>query len=493
MLSKSSFIKGSQCQKYLYLNTFHKELKDKLSNSQQAIFLQGNKVGELAQGLFPNGINLKPEVYSDVDKSVNKTKDALSDNNTVFYEPAFIYDEVFCAVDILVKESKSNSYIGYEVKSSTEIKSTYILDAAIQYYLLTNSGIKLNDFFIVYINNEYVKQGELDINQLFIKKSVLEQILGLQLLIPAKIKELKAVLDTKDIPNIDIGVHCSNPNDCEFIGHCWKNIPDYSLFDIAQLRANKKFELYNRGIIELKQIPKSFTLNDKQWQQVDCELNKKTIIDRKSIKTFIEQIEFPIRFLDFETFQNAIPIYDNSRAYQQMASQYSLHTLISKDNNALEHSDFLAKTNGLDPRIDFIHHLINDCGNVGDILIYNIAFERSVIEGLIKDFPEYEMPLQRIIDRLKDLMIPFRERMYYTPEMKGSYSIKKVLPALCPELSYKGLEISEGGTASAVFASMVDGSFEGDVDKTRRALLSYCELDTFAMYKIYDKLKSVLK
>ena len=258
----------------------------------------------MAQGLFPNGVNLKPEHYADIDKSVERTKEAIQNGTKTLYEPAFIYEEVYCAVDILVKES--SDYVGYEVKSSTEIKDTFILDASIQYYVLTNSGIKLNDFFIVYINNQYVKQGKLDINQLFTKVSIFEQVLGLQDLIPAKIKELKEVLNKKEAPNMGIGIHCSNPYSCEFIGHCWKNVPEYSVFDIANLRAFKKFELYDQDITELKEIPKTFPLNDKQWQQVDCELNNKTIIDKNGIKKFIEQLEFPIRFsLQYLFFQIA--------------------------------------------------------------------------------------------------------------------------------------------------------------------------------------------
>jgi hypothetical protein len=183
----------------------------------------------------------------------------------------------------------------------------------------------------------------------------------------------------------------------------------------------------------------------------------------------------------------AVPIFDNTRPYQQFVFQYSLHVQ-DKPNGELKHYEYLAQADGTDPRIGFVEQLIKDCGTTGDVIVYNAGFERGKLNDLIEVFPQYHKQLQAIIDRIVDLMIPFRERWYYLPEMRGSYSIKQVLPALVPELSYKDLEISEGGTASNTFAEMVMGSFWGDIQKTRNDLLEYCKLDTYAMVKILEKL-----
>ena len=155
----------------------------------------------------------------------------------------------------------------------------------------------------------------------------------------------------------------------------------------------------------------------------------------------------------------------------------------------LKFQEFLAETNGEDPRIQFIDHLIADCGNSGDVMVYNIGFERGKLFDLNGFSPEHKTALLNIVSRLKDLMIPFRERWYYTPEMQGSYSIKKVLPALVPELSYQDLAIQEGGTASNTFSAMLQGNFNGDVEQTRKDLLAYCALDTLAMVRILGKLR----
>lgn len=188
---------------------------------------------------------------------------------------------------------------------------------------------------------------------------------------------------------------------------------------------------------------------------------------------------------------SAIPIYDNTRPYQQFVFQYSLH-ILPEENGVLSHSEYLAETTtNKDPRIGFVKQVIKDCGTSGDILVYNIGFERGKLNNLISLFPEDANKINNIINRLKDLMIPFQKRWYYTPEMKGSYSIKYVLPALVPDLSYQDLEIKEGGTASTVFAQMASGEFTGDYEKTRKDLLAYCKLDTYAMVKIFEVLTKV--
>ncbi len=488
VLSKSTFVKGMQCRKALYLNKFHKELKEEISSQQEAVFEQGTKVGELAQSLFPGGVDCTPESYFNFQEAVIRTRKEIEKGTKIIYEAAFQFNGVLAALDILVKVK--SGWKAYEVKSSTSITETYHLDATIQYYTITNSGIDLKDISIVYINNEYIKKGPVDIKKLFKIESVKENVLQLLPGIPNQVDELKKVLTQKNVPSIDIGPHCGSPYPCDFAGHCWKHIPDYSIFNISNLREKKKFDLYNRNVINFIDIPADFPLNENQWMQVNSELNNKIIIDKNKISKFLNGLKYPLYFLDFETFKTAVPIFDNSRPYQQLVFQYSLHVLQGKDSE-LEHKEYLAKVDGTDPRLEFIENLINDCGKKGDILVYNIGFERGKLNDLAESFPQYSKEISSIIDRLKDLMIPFQQRWYYTPAMQGSYSIKKVLPALVPELSYDNLNIGEGETASNTFASMLTGSFEGDVEQTRKDLLAYCKLDTLAMVKILDKLKGI--
>ena len=231
------------------------------------------------------------------------------------------------------------------------------------------------------------------------------------------------------------------------------------------------------------------SLNANQVLQVESEVNGTTHIETDQIRGFVKELSYPLYFLDFETINPAVPIYDGSKPYQQLVFQYSLH-IQETPTSELKHREYLADPNK-DPRIGFIEQLINDCGTIGDVLVYNISFERGKLNDLAEVFPIYSKAIKDIVIRLKDLMMPFQKKWYYTPEMKGSYSIKFVLPALVPELSYNELEIKEGGKASNTFLSMVNGSFKGDEAKVRSQLLEYCKLDTYAMVKILERLKKV--
>ncbi|WP_019670809.1 DUF2779 domain-containing protein [Eudoraea adriatica] len=489
LLSKSTFLRGLQCEKSLYLYKHYYELKDEVSTQQQAIFDQGTEVGLLAQELFPGGKDASPSSHFKMHEAVLKTREFLEEGETIIYEATFQYNGVLAALDILVKDEEG--WKAYEVKSSTSVKEVNIPDAAVQYYTIVNSGIDLVDISIVHINNQYVKQGPIDIHQLFNIESVYDRVMALQPKIPLEVERLKNVVQKDTVPDIDIGPHCDKPYTCDFKGYCWQHIPEYSIFNISNLRVNKKFELYDQGILTLEEINLTqVTFGTHQHLQVEREQNGETHIEHDKIREFIKDLNYPLYHLDFETTGAAVPIYDNSKPYQQLPFQYSLH--IEQEDGGIEHREFLAEADrDRDPRIGFIENLIKDLGTKGDILVYNQGFEEGKLKDLQKVFPRLDQEIDAIRKRLKDLMIPFKNKWYYTPEMKGSYSIKHVLPALVPELSYQDLEIQEGGAASTIFGQMVMGNFEGDNQKTREALKAYCKMDTWAMVEILKILKDL--
>ena len=204
---------------------------------------------------------------------------------------------------------------------------------------------------------------------------------------------------------------------------------------------------------------------------------------------FLKTVKYPMYFFDFETIMPAVPKWNKTKPYQQIPFQYSLHYQAT-EHSEVQHSEFLAETKGAkDPRIALIEQLIRETKEPGQIWVYNIGFERARLTEIARDLPKYRKAALAIADRLVDLMTPFQQRLYYAPDMDGRYSIKKVLPALVPELSYGDLEIQEGGTASAIFESMISGTFEGNAATTREHLLEYCKLDTLAMVRILEKLQ----
>ena len=305
--------------------------------------------------------------------------------------------------------------------------------------------------------------------------------------ITLEISRLKSVLELKTVPKIDIGPYCNKPYECDFRGVCWKNVPEYSIFNLSKLKLTKKLELYNNGIYNIDQINLQETkLTTNQTLQVKTEISKTPYINKKNIEKFLSGLSYPLCFLDFETINPAIPKYNGTKPYQQVVFQYSLHLKKSK-TSSLEHKEYLADPNK-DPRTGFIINLISDCGASGDVLVYNIGFERARLNELAEQFPKFKTQLKSIVERLKDLMIPFQKKWYYTHEMKGSYSIKQVLPALVPELNYDKLNIQSGESSKSIFFSMVNKTFTGNEQLSRNDLSEYCMTDTYAMVKILNKL-----
>lgn len=485
LLSKSSFIKGLQCEKHLYLYKYHYDEMDELSEMQKTIFQRGTDVGELAQQLFPKGILATEGKPPDYKKGLMKTNELIARDIKTIYEAAFQFNEVLAIADIITRDK--DKWNIYEVKSSTSISDTYLYDAALQYYVLSNAGLNINDFSIIYINNQYIREGDLDLKELFNTESVLEFILPLQDFIVENVERLKKVISNKTMPQIDIGEHCYKPYKCGFFNYCRKHIPENSIFDFSGMHLKKKYELYNEGIIKLEDVPDDYPLNKNNGLQLEVYKSGKPVIDKDAIANFLSDLNYPLYFMDFESFQPAVPLYDNSKPYQQIPFQYSIH--YKKDKNSeLEHFEFLADP-AEDPRPKFIENLLKITETAGDILVYNKSFENTRLKEIAKDFPEYAKQIEERISRIKDLMIPFQRKYYYTPEMKGSYSIKYVLPALVPELSYENLEINEGGLASIAFETLQTETDLMKIAETRNQLLEYCKLDTLAMVEIYNKLK----
>ena len=240
----------------------------------------------------------------------------------------------------------------------------------------------------------------------------------------------------------------------------------------------------------MSDITTDIKLSVNQKLQVDSAKNNTSVIDKRSIGDFLNNLNYPLFFLDFETIRPAVPVYNNHRLYQQIPFQYSLHIVSKQGDNPL-HFEFLA-TGIDDPRKALIESLIEQTKGTGDILVYNETFERKRLEEIARDFPEYTNDIESMLMRLKDLMIPFKDKHYYKPEMRGSYSIKEVLPALVPELKYDGLAINNGDLASITFMKIVNKEFsESEVEKLRKDLLEYCKLDTFAMVMILEVLYGV--
>jgi hypothetical protein len=308
----------------------------------------------------------------------------------------------------------------------------------------------------------------------------------LQGFVKEKVDRFKNILARKQMPDVDIGEHCYTPYACSFFNYCRKHIPEDSIFEFSGMHLSKKYELYKGGIVKLNDVPDHVPLSRNNKLQLDTYKKNRLYVNRNAIKSFVSDLNYPLFFMDFESFQPAVPLFDNSRPYQQIPFQYSIH-LKEKKHREPKHFEFLAEQ-GIDPRLRFIQKLLRDVNGKNDILVYNKAFEVARLKELARDFPEYNFKVEKLIPRIKDLMVPFQKKYYYAPEMKGSYSIKAVLPSLSPELSYDQLDISDGGLASAAYERLQTETDLMFIAEIKEKLLKYCKMDTLGMVRILEKL-----
>jgi hypothetical protein len=440
LLSKTTYMRGHQCTKSLSLYTHHRDLLPPVSAAQQAVFDAGSEVGLLAQQLFPGGVDVRPDSARDFRESLAKTARAVVDGASVIYEAAFVYDDVLVAVDLLRRDG--SEWHAYEVKGAGSVKPQHVDDAALQYYVMTSAGLAVRDISIVHLNTQYVRAGALEMPRLFTIASVYNRVQPLLPEVPARVAELKAIVQSDTEPVVEIGKQCSVPYACGFTAHCWRDVPAAT-----------------RGPAKVEQAP---------------------------IRAFVDGLAYPLCFMDFETCGPSVPMFNGTSPFSNVPFQFSVHTQHER-GGVVSHAAFLADGTG-DPREAFVEALLRALPSRGDILVYYQPFEASRLRELAVAFPHHADALQAIMDRCKDLHEPFKRGWYYDPSMGMSTSIKVVLPALVPELSYEGMPVADGATASQLFQQLLQGRYEGDLAALRRDLLAYCELDTLAMVKILQVL-----
>lgn len=494
--SKSKYCGLWQCPKIAWLRKYKPD-EITVDGSVIARMEAGNVVGDLAMGLFGDFVEVTAydDEKIDLSKMIENTKVEMAKGTPVICEASFDYNGLYCAVDILKKDG--NGWAIYEVKSSThEDKQVYATDVAYQKYVLENCGVNVTGTYLICINNEYVFDGTLDIHQLFKITDISEGVFFESANIKTNLNVAELILKSTDEPPIDLSTACNNPYRCSFWKYCAKEIPTPSVFDLYRMSFSKKIDYYKKGKIRYEDLinePK--ITNDKQLRQMSFYLKEQgTYIDKAGIGAFLDTLSYPIYFLDFETVQPVIPEYIGTKPYAQIPFQYSLHYIEKKDGE-LKHKEFLAES-GTDPRRALAERLCEDIPMNVCVTAYNKAFECTRIKELAETFPDLAEHLLNIKDNIKDLLEPFQSGYYYNKSMGGSFSIKSVLPAIFPDdpaLNYKNLEqIHNGGEAMSIFPKIKDMPKE-EQESTRHNLLKYCELDTYAMVRVWEELRRVVE
>jgi len=490
-LSKSKYCMAIQCPKMLWMKKNMPEEFDESALNQSALD-NGNMVGDLAMGLL--GDYVEVPFSKNLSEMIDKTAELIADGTPIICEASFDYNGAFCSVDIL-KNNGDKVVELYEVKSSTSLSDIYLEDVAYQCYVLKMNGYKVTRACVVYLNNQYIRHGALDIQQLFHIEDVTTTVFDKIASVPENIKRFEKYMEQTSEPADDISPRCFDPYDCGFWGYCTRKLPKPNVFDVAGLLKRKKFECYYDNIISFEDLNTCGKLNPKQYRQVEYELfDYAPHIEKQCIKDFLDTLTYPLYFLDFESYQPPVPLFDNTKPYQQIAFQYSLH-YYETEGGELKHKEYLAYPGG-DPRRALAEQLCRDIPLDVCTTAYNKAFEQTRLREMAEIYPDLHDHLMNIHDHIVDLMLPFQHHEYYTKAMQGSYSIKYVLPALFPNdpsLDYHNLEsVHNGSEASAMFDMMSNMNPE-DLEKYRKDLLKYCGLDTYAMVKVFEKLQEVVK
>lgn len=480
-LSKSQYCKGRKCLKRVWLYNHPRDLAEAPGEFQQHLFDQGHEVGDLARTWFPDG-KLIADSYKETESALKNTRDAIKAGAKVLFEAAIIFDNILVRADVL-KINDDGSVDLIEVKSTNSVKKEHLDDVAVQKYVLEGAGMSVRDCFVMHLNPKYVRQGPLDVQALFVIESVSEQIKENVEEAEEYIKLIRAHLALGNEPLADIGSICKNPYRCEFYDYCWSNVTEDSIHVLSRISAKKRIALTEMGIEHIKDIPETFELTENQIVQRNCAVTGEPHIELPKIGPFLKSLKWPIYFLDFETVQFAIPQMDGTSPYQHLTFQYSLH-IQKSPGGPINHKDYLSTANA-DPRRSFANQLCLDIPmDEGSVVVYYASFEKSKITNLADTFDELSHHLQHIAGRLWDLETPFGRRWFYEHSFAGRSSIKTVLPALVPDLSYADLKIQKGDVAQARYLDLITTDDSNLRARLTEELKAYCHRDTWAMVQL---------
>jgi|WetSurMetagenome_2_1015567.scaffolds.fasta_scaffold16311_3 hypothetical protein len=485
-LSKSKYLNGLQCAKLLWVLYNDKAKVPPYDASTQAIFDQGHEVGRLAKRLFPGGIEIEGEPWK-YNELLALTREALK-KRVPLYEAAFSYGHGFVRTDILDPVG-DDSWDLIEVKSSSEVKPVHIQDLAMQKYVVEGSGLRVRKCFLMHINTEYVRRSEVEVKRLFTLADVTDPIEAELPCVEPNLGELGAVIRQKKMPDIAIGPQCEDPYSCILQEMCWAFLPGDNPLTLSGFKKEKAFELIRQGALKVADIPDAVELNPKQLIQREALRTGGRHVNPAEIRAFLETLAYPLHFLDFETFQTAIPLFDGVRPYQKVPFQFSLD-IVSAPGAAPVHHSYLSDGRA-HPHPEVLRRLRELLGETGSIVSYNAAFEKSVLNAAVEAQPEYQEWWTTAQSRFVDLLAPFRAFAFYHPSQAGSASLKVVLPALTSG-GYDALEIADGETASREYLRVTFGA-AGEAERAgvRKQLEVYCGLDTSGMIRIVEELEKI--
>lgn len=488
-LSKSKLLAFRQCPKRLWLEAKHPELRAD-SASTTASFAVGNQVGEIARSVYDpacKGVLINPQ--EEGFEAAFARSQTLLKSSTPIFEAGFKAEGALAFADVLLptKKGARKAWRMVEVKSSTSVKDYHQDDAAIQAFVVQAAGVPIKAIALAHIDSEWVYPGKQNYHGLLKEQDLSDAVMGRGVEVQEWIAGAQKVLAKRKAPSIQTGKQCSQPFECGFLAHCQSQEPQAE-FPVAWLPGRLSASLAQTAAqphsVDMRDVPDEM-LNEAQQKVKRATLAKKVVFDKRATREALASYKLPAYFVDFETVQFAVPIWKGTRPYQQIPFQFSVHRLDAKGQ--MRQHAFL-DVSGKDPSKAFAQALIEACGKRGPIFVYNAGFEVARMKELGQRFKALAPSLEGLITRVVDLL-PLARKYFYHPSQKGSWSIKAVLPALCPELSYSELQgVQNGGMAMEAFMEAIDPQTSAERKaEIKQQLLAYCALDTYAMVKIWAK------
>lgn len=474
-LSKSRLISARQCLKRLHLEIHRPELKE-ISPATEAAFEIGHRVGDIAQQIYASDESVVIPYGGGMRHALQKSERLVKAGPAFpIFEGTFQHDGVLVRVDALIPDGDGWRIV--EVKASTSVKEEHPFDCAVQSWVFRGLGHRLNGVALAHVDNGFVYGGDGNYQGLLVEKDMAGEVKNLLPVVSEWIDRARETLAGGE-PDIPVGQHCFQPYECPFVSHCWPSETDFPVQGLAGNR-EKLGEFVRQGYQDVRDVP-SRQLSEKQQriQRVTATGQAELLPGASGV---IKDLAYPRYYLDFETIMPAVPIWAGTRPYETLPFQWSCH--YESAPGEMDHAEFL-DLSGDPPVRRLAESLIRALGSEGPVVVYT-GYEKRMINGLIKSFPDLEAPLTAIVERLADLA-PITRQYYYHPEMRGSWSLKAVLPTIAAGMDYSELTgIQEGTAASEGYLEAIDSATTA-ARKTEleEQLLRYCKFDTEAMVRL---------
>ena len=480
-LSKSRFVAGWQCHKQMWLRVHEMDAPElQIDVVLQDRFDQGAEVGALARERFPGGVLI--DLPHDDPGRVGATRQAIEAGAPAVFEATFVEDRVYVAIDVL--ERTADGFTLIEIKSSTKVKDEHIPDVAIQAWVARRAGLDVRRAEVMHLNTDFRHP---DRGDLFFRTDVTAEAEALQPRIPDLVEEQLAALAAAQ-PAVPVSSHCwMIDRECPFWDRCFPT-DEHHVWTLYRAQKQQKWALVLKGVNRVLDLPDRFKLSEIQRRQRES-LRAGRMVVEPGLRDALREFDGRLGFLDFETIGRAIPVWPDVGPWRQVVVQFSYHDRVVAASGSCRHRAYLAEGPG-DPREELALRLLEATANAERIVMYS-SFERTRIRELAGWLPHLAADLGALQGKLVDLL-PVIQHHVYHPRFAGSFSIKRVLNPMVPDLTYDDLAIVDGQVASVEIARLLFVAHKvRDRDQLRRDLLAYCERDTWAMVRLLERLREL--